>query len=122
MKKLPLEIGSPLVLAKKFGGSNHASLRRYVEQNKKRCALIVLDTKAEANGFIPLRNYFQSKSFAASFGNVSLPETFGIESPFIKDYKSNRRLHKNGNAQIETEEGFTEFAYIIFSTTIMLLS
>jgi hypothetical protein len=114
IKKLPLEIGSPLALAKRFGGSNHASIRRYVEHNKKRCALIVLDTKAEANGLIPLRNYFQSKSFAANFGNFSLPETFGIESPFIKDYKRNRRLHKNGNMQIETEEGVTEFDYHYF--------
>jgi hypothetical protein len=67
--KLPLAIKSPLVLAKTFGGSRHACLRRYVQKSPKRCALLVLNPP-EGNGkyAASVRNYFQSPSFTAEFG------------------------------------------------------
>ena len=117
MKKLPLEIGSPMALAKKFGGSNHAAIRRYAEISKKRCALIVLEDK-EKNGnkfSLDLRNSFQSKPFTKEFGELIWPEKLNSEFPFISDYNRRRRVHKEGSIQLMTNNGFEEFTYHYFN-------
>ena len=118
--KLPLEICSPLVLAKKFGGSNHAAIRRYVERSKKRLALIVLH-KPEKNGEFSakIRNYFQSEKFTADFGEISWAnEKCGLELPFIQDIKRGKRLHKDGQIALKIGSGeFVTFAYHYFNSS-----
>lgn len=116
MTNLPLEIGSPIALAKKFGGSNHASIRRYSELSKKRCALIVLENK-DKNGdrfSLGFRNNFQSKSFLKEFGELSWPEKFDITYPFVQDYRRKRQFHKEGVINIETLNGIENFSYHYF--------
>jgi Zn-dependent peptidase ImmA (M78 family) len=83
MKKLPLEIGSPMSLAERFGSSKHAALRRYAENSKKKCALLVLEKKSGDRESLSLRNSFQSQSFTLNFGNISFPEILGKEFPFV---------------------------------------
>lgn len=117
MNKLPLEIGSPMALAKKFGGSNHAAIRRYAEISKKRCALIVLEDK-EKNGnrfSLGLRNSFQSPSFTKEFGEIAFPEKLNMDFPFIADYSRRRQFHKDGSIQLMTKSGFEEFSYHYFN-------
>lgn len=114
INKLPLEIMSPMVLAKKFGGSNHAAIRRYAEVSKKRCALLVLENKDNSRDSLNLRNSFQSKSFSKAFGILEWPEKLDLNFPFITDYIRNRKLHKDGSIQLLTSDGFQEFNYHYF--------
>jgi len=114
IKTLPLEIGSPMALAKKFGASNHAAIRRYAEQSKKRCALLVLEKKESNGEILTLRNNFQSASFTSSFGNITFPNILGKEFPFVVDYSRGRKFHKDGSILIETEDESCNFTYHYF--------
>jgi hypothetical protein len=116
LKSLPLEIGSPMALAKIFGGSNHAAFRRYAEVSNKRCSLLVLKEGEKKNKSITLqlRNQFQSPSFTKDFGVITWPETLGIAFPFVVDYSRQRRYHQDGVINLETRNGFIEFAYHYF--------
>lgn len=116
MNKLPLEIGSSLALAKKFGGSNHASIRKYAEVCKKRCALIVLEDKQKSGNrySLDLRNSFQSSSFTKEFGEIAFPEKLTTDFPFIVDYSRGRKFHKEGSLQLITKNGLEEFVYHYF--------
>jgi Zn-dependent peptidase ImmA (M78 family) len=117
MNKLPLEIGSPMALAKKFGGSNHAAIRRYAEVSKKRCCLLVLEDKDKSNnnGLLNLRNSFQSPSFTKEFGELTWPKTFNSDFPFIIDYTRRRQFHKDGTIQLLVHGEFIEFSYHYFN-------
>jgi hypothetical protein len=118
--KLPLEIYSPLTLAKKFGGSNHAAIRRYVERSQKRLALLVLH-KPEINGEFSakIRNYFQSTKFTADFGEISWAnEKCGPEWPFIQDIQRGKKLHKAGQIALKISSGeFVTFTYHFFNSS-----
>jgi len=114
MKKLPLEIGSPIALADKFGGCKHAAIRRYAEHSKKRCALIELEKKSGSRESLSLRNHFQSASFSSDFGNITFPDILGKEFPFVADYSRGRKLHKDGSVLIETQDGHANFTYHYF--------
>lgn len=119
MKKLPLEIGSPMALAKKFGGSNHAAIRRYAEVCKKRCALLVLEDKEKRGEkyFLDFRNIFQSPSFTKDFGEIVFPEKFNRDFPFILDYYRGKKFHKDGTIQLMTKYGVEEFRYHYFNNS-----
>src|SRR5207249_4557685 len=86
MSKLEWGIKAPIHLAKQFGGSLHAALRKYVEYSNNRCALIVLEKASKGMAFqCNKRNFFESKKFLHSFGALDLPETFGFNWPFVTD-------------------------------------
>lgn len=96
--ELPLEITSAIQLSKTFGSSVHAALRRYVEKSKKRCALLVLNKEKTIDLGRPkltIRNYFQSKSFTAEWGDVNWGSELDIENPFVQGYMSNRKFFKS---------------------------
>lgn len=115
MKELPLSIKSAMVLAKDFGSSNHAAIRRYVEYSNKRCAVIVLKDINKQTRSAKLRNYFQSPKFSSDFGNLEWPELMGVEMPFILDMAYNRRLHENGKMIFnDGNNGFMDFQYHFF--------
>lgn len=117
MVKLPLEIGSPLTLAKKFGGSNHAAIRRYVEVSKKRCCLLVLEDKGKESPdtTLDLRNNFQSNSFTKEFGELPWPKKFNLDFPFTIDYTRKRQFHRDGIIQLLIHGEFVEFSYHYFN-------
>jgi IrrE N-terminal-like domain len=118
--KLPLCIKSPQVLAQKFGGSNHASIRRYVERSNKRCAVLVLH-KPEQNGVYSakIRNYFQSPAFTAEFGEILWPdERCGMDWVFIQELKRGRRWHDDGQIALKVGCGkMVTFRYHFFNNT-----
>jgi len=119
MDKLPLEIGSPMALAKKFGSSQHASIRKYVDTSNKRCALLVLEK--ETNGKLmgcEVRNYFQSSSFTKTFGNVIWEKNLSIKWPFVQDVYMRRRFHTEGQVAFNTKDKkLTTFTYHYFNNT-----
>jgi Zn-dependent peptidase ImmA (M78 family) len=98
MAELPLEMNSAILLSKTFGASVHATLRRYVEKNPKRCALLVLK-KDEDKTFnlskLYVRNYFQSNSFTKDWGTIAWANEIGIEVPFVLDYLVGRKHYKS---------------------------
>ncbi len=119
IKKLPLSIESPMHLAKKFGASNHATIRRYVEYSKSKCALLVLEN-ISLKGIAPMcevRNYFRSNSFSQEFGEISWNGKLGYTWPFVQDYYHGRRFKKTGELIYKTENGSTKFKYHFFNST-----
>ncbi|MCC7302467.1 MAG: ImmA/IrrE family metallo-endopeptidase [Bacteroidia bacterium] len=118
MKKLPLEIKSPMYLSKFFGSSTHAAIRRYVEYSSKRCALLVLkDPEHTISGSCDVRNYFQSSSFTHEFGEITWQKTLGIEWTFVQDYLKKRKFHTEGQFSLVTGDGLTTFQYHYFYNT-----
>jgi hypothetical protein len=114
--KLPLTIKAPLALAKTFGGSRHAALRRYVEKSPKRCALLVLHPPQRNGGYgASVRNYFQSPSFTLEFGLLNWPTRCGMEYKFMRDAKFGAKLHEKGQVQASTSGGEVTFTYHFFN-------
>lgn len=119
MNKLDLSIGAPIALAKTFGASNHATMRKFVETSAKRCALLVLE-KPEIVIKLPCytaRDYFQSEKFTSSFGEIAWPEQFDYNWAFVKDYTHGRRMKMDGIIVLPTKKGEQEFEYHFFNTT-----
>ncbi|HVU09244.1 MAG TPA: ImmA/IrrE family metallo-endopeptidase [Verrucomicrobiae bacterium] len=120
LKKLPLCIKSPQVLAKKFGGSNHAAIRRYVERSPVRCAVLVLH-KPVMNGeySAKIRDYFQSETFTADFGEIHWSSDHcGLDWPFVQEIKRNRRWHEDGSLALKLSCGeLVTFRYHFFNNT-----
>lgn len=119
MKKLELGIKSPMHLAKMFGASNHAALRRYVECSNNRCALIVLEKNKGLNSHVlfPKKDFFQSVKFQQTFGNIELPNEFGFTWKFAQDYYFGKRYHEEGEISFNTENGTIDFCYHFFNNT-----
>ena len=120
MEKLELSLKAGMALGKKFGASNHAALRRMVEQSNKRCALLVLNTYSGiiSDGMqCSKRNLFQSKKFTDEFGELNIPQQLGYEWTFTQDYISGRRFHESGEVILNTSSGETKFRYHYFNNT-----
>lgn len=94
--KLPLDIGSPLELARKFGASCQATIRRYVQHSTKRCMVLVLEA-ADKNMNAKIRDCFESKAFVKEFGNLPWPEQCDARFPFVQDMLCNRRYYRHGS-------------------------
>lgn len=117
LKKYDLSIEAAMQLARTFGSSIHAALRRYVECSEKRCALIVLENIAPRGQFVKcdLRNKFQSKKFTQTFGQIVIPETLGYKWDFVKDYYFEKKMRKNCAITLSTENGEADFTYQFFN-------
>ena len=118
LRTLPLEIGSAMALAKQFGSSQHAAIRRYVECSNKRCALLVLKDFDGVKMSAKKRNYFQSASFSKSFGSLEWPDFFEAEFPFISDMAYKRKFYKDGSLAYGCSvNGQIRFNYHFFNNT-----
>ena len=108
-----------MALAKLFGGSNHAAIRRYVEQSNNKCGLLVLKDVTNPGEQVgcSLRDYFQSKKFTAEFGNLTWPEVFGSKWPFALDYYLRKRLKCENGITLTTANGKVGFVYDFFNST-----
>ncbi len=116
ISKLSLSIETSMYLAKHFGASIHATLRRYVESSKKRCALLVLENVSQENNLrtCALRNVFYSQKFLNEVGflplEIPLSRTYG----FVLDYYSKRKFKLDGVVNFIID-GITEgFNYHFF--------
>lgn len=73
----PFSITVPMRMGKKFGASVYASIREYVRQHRKACAVIVLEPteSVEGIGFIArVRRTELSVDYLARFGSIILPD------------------------------------------------
>lgn len=117
MSKLELGIKSPMHLARFFGTSVHAALRRYVEYSKNRCALLVLEgaSKSGDTSQCGKRDIFTSRKFEETFGAIDLPEKFGFKWSFAQDYYFGKKYHEKGAVKLMTETGVVDFTYHFFN-------
>lgn len=119
MRTLPLELNSSIHLAKWFGSSIHAALRRYVEVSEKRCSLMVL-RDVSLSGQFPVcyvRDYFQSVSFTKNYGDISWTNQLGYTWSFVKEYYHNRKFKTDGEVELLTSDGKVSFTYHFFNST-----
>lgn len=118
-KKLELGIKTPMHLAKFFGASVHATIRRYVENSKNRCALLVLENISRKGTFpkCTKRDFFASQKFLKTFGKIDLPAEFGFKWQFAQDYYLGKRYHEKGQISLTTDDGPVNFKYHFFNNT-----
>jgi Zn-dependent peptidase ImmA (M78 family) len=119
VKKYELGIPSALQVSKHFGASGHATLRRYVETSKHRCALLVLESLNKKGQVVNsnFRNAFHSQPFVKEFGHISWPEKFGYKWEFMKDHTFNKRMKLDGAINLDTANGKSDFHYHFFNNT-----
>jgi hypothetical protein len=117
MAKLEFGLKSPMALAKKFGSSNHAAFRRFVEHSKSACALLVLTGDQHRKFSCEVRDYFQSKKFYEKFGEIKWDESLSSEWPFIRDYGFGARMKIRGTFKLITADGGVDCYYDIFNNT-----
>ena len=119
MDKLEFGIKSAMALAKQFGGSNHATIRRYVEKSNNRCSLLVLKdiSKKGEVASCKFRDYFQSPKFTKQFGIINWPKEFGFNWPFLQDYYFRKKIRSCVEISLTTTSGIVDFNYDFFDTT-----
>lgn len=115
--KLPLSMASPIALAKTFGASRQATIRRYVQCSRKRCAVLVLEC-LDGSLRAVIRDCFESAPFEKEFGQLPWPEACGTTFPFVQDMLHNRKYHEDGSLFLRTAElGQLAFRYHYFFNT-----
>jgi hypothetical protein len=75
----PFGLRTPLDLARRYGSSCYAAVRRYVATNRRACAVLVLEPPVYEVGTgytATLRRTVQSPAFTARFGHPAWPETY----------------------------------------------
>lgn len=118
MSNLKFGIDASMTLAKQFGASNHASMRKYVECSKNRCALLVLeDISITGTPTCSKRDLFMSESFSRTFGTIIFPDKFGYTWEFTRDYYFKKKLHKDGEISLDTTNGTADFKYHFFNNS-----
>lgn len=114
--KLNLSIDAAIQLAKHFGASIHASLRRYVDCSKNRCALLILEKPVKnSKSYCSIRNFFASKTFSDVFGDIIFPATVDYSWEFVQHYCHNRKYIKGGIINLDTKNGKVKFNYQFFN-------
>jgi hypothetical protein len=101
-EKLPLCVGSPIALSRKFGSSCQATIRRYVECSRKRCAVLVLELP-DVHMNAKIRNCFESSEFAKEFGILPWPDACDPSFPFVRDMLRYRKFHQDGKLLLKTD-------------------
>lgn len=118
LKRLDLSIDAAMHLAKHFGGSIHAALRRYVDCSPNKCALLILDNIERGKiTTCNLKSYIASSKFEKAFGTILFSPRLGFSHPFVQDFCFGRRYKKGGRARLETTDGSVEFAYQFFNNS-----
>ncbi len=70
----------PVRLSKRYGASIYMSVRRYVTQHHRACAVLVLEppVACDIRGFVAIfRRMVVSEEFRRQFGELAWPESFG---------------------------------------------
>lgn len=83
---LPLSIRSPLALARRYGASAHASIRRYVEANNRACALVIADLLPEIEGqgsFLRVKHVVRSAKFDHRFPHMKWARRLECGLPYV---------------------------------------
>lgn len=118
LAKLNLSMESNMFLAKLFGASIHATLRRYVQCSPKRCALLILENTGSTLGFTCAKKaFFASQKFIETFGEINLPEIFDFNWDFALTYYTRRKGIIPGILTLQTNEDLSDFTYQFFNNS-----
>jgi hypothetical protein len=110
-----------LKLSKRFGASIYASVRKYVSQNHRACAVLVLNCPklTPGHGYVcTLRRFVVSTEFTRRFGSIDWPEEYTPSDPIGKAIPlAGRKMSgrftivlrdRNGQRHECVAEGFTQ--------------
>jgi hypothetical protein len=118
-RDLPLEVKSGIYLAKRYGSSVHAALRRFVRTNHRDCALLVIDyvnPKDRSNTSLTLRSADCSTSFQKTWP-VDWPISLDYGCPATPDIRAGVRWG-GGRWMIRTRSGQDcDCRYQLFTTS-----
>lgn len=119
LKKLNLNMEASLHLAKLFGGSIHATLRRYIQCSPKRCALLVLEKSSAGTSILNCskKGFFASEKFEKTFGQIDWPDEFDSNWDFATTYFLGRKGIISGSLTLLTANGETAFSYQFFNNS-----
>ena len=97
LRTLPLSMKSPLALAKRYGASGHATIRRFVERHHRSCAVLVLERVApqEDGSWLRVNRICQSARFSRKFGRPRWPELIPVAEPFVQQLARKRRYFES---------------------------
>lgn len=125
-EEMPFSIRTPLNVGRKYGASAYASVRRYVAQNWRACAVLVLDQPelVAGDGFkASIRRFVPSPKFRVLFGDLDWPDhvtpddQFGKMVPMPPRRMSGKReisiRDRNGTVNVCIAEAFNS-TYQIF--------
>jgi hypothetical protein len=117
LSKLGLGIDSAMHLANHFGASVHASLRRYVDCSKNRCALLVLEDPKVIARTCCVRTFVASQRFVEEFPEFDMPGLVDTSYPFVTDYLVGRRFKKDGHLVCSFGATQLKFSYQFFNNS-----
>lgn len=107
-RDLPLEIETPLYLAKHYGASAHATIRRYVEVSHRCCSVLIMRrTQLGSNGEPEFRVAYvvRSPKFARQFEGLGWPARLNDKSPLIRALQSGRQRVKGDGLMLLDRDG-----------------
>lgn len=105
---LPLELATPLDLARRYGASVHSTIRRYVEVSRRCCSAVVIESSDNrANGEPTLRVVYDLKSaeFARRFEGLRWPACLSLNSPVAEALLIGRRYLKGDGLFLPDRDG-----------------
>lgn len=109
-RDLPLDIKSALHLYKRYGASIHATLRRFVRQNHRACALLVIEREVVADSGevrLHVRSVDESRRFGRLLGRVTWPEYLGPDCPATPLIWAHRKVYDDGRLTFRYPDGST---------------
>ncbi len=119
-RSLPFAITSPVTLARRYGASAHAAIRRYVEQSERACAVLTVRRQPEKNEreFIPqARGKVQSTMFTKRFGEVAWNRYISTSASLLASILYPHRFPQ-GDLVIDDVDGrHTEFSFEVFTNS-----
>ena len=107
-RDLPLEIETPLYLARHYGASAHATIRRYVEVSHRCCSVLIMRrTQPGSNGEseYPVAYVVRSPKFARQFEGLRWPARLNDRSPLISALQTGRPYAKGDGLMLPDREG-----------------
>jgi IrrE N-terminal-like domain len=112
VREMGVGINQAKAIAKKFGASIHATLRRMVEFQNRSCALIVLENRTDWN--CTRRDVIQSAAFKKKYGEIFLPALLDRVYPFADDYLNGRKFRVDCDVTMPTAAGLIKMKYEFF--------
>lgn len=120
-RDLPLEIETPLSLARQYGSSAHAAIRRYVEVSHRCCAALVLkrsEVDVGSDPEISVTYAIQSPKFAEQFEGLKWSRCMRPESVLATALLTGRQYFKGDELIIPDRDGRpNECGFHIFHTS-----
>jgi Zn-dependent peptidase ImmA (M78 family) len=126
-RDLPLEMKSAFFLAAQFGGSRHATLRRYAERHHKSCAVIVAAPHVTLGerSYFKIRQIHESLPFQQRFRSWSRPDKifssdhfaqslFGSKNGFLPTTETMIISSENRQVSCTVEFFKTRFGFFLF--------